>query len=59
MVEALGGHLSEKLGLYLDGTAVFLWDKFRTMITTYSIRNIRRALVAKGWSRKTEDGILQ
>jgi hypothetical protein len=30
--------------------AVFLWDDFQTMVTTSSIR---RALVAKRWSRKT------
>ncbi|KAJ5333178.1 uncharacterized protein N7506_006961 [Penicillium brevicompactum] len=30
--------------------AVFLWDEFRTMVTTSSIR---RALVAKGWSKKS------
>jgi hypothetical protein len=49
MIDALCDHLSEKPGLYLDEMAVFLWDEFHKMITTSSIR---RALVAKGWSRK-------
>lgn len=43
-------HLSEKPGLYLDEMAVFLWDEFRTLVTTSSIR---RALVSKGWSKKS------
>ncbi|KAJ5493607.1 hypothetical protein N7463_009694 [Penicillium fimorum] len=30
--------------------AIFLWDEFRTTTTT---SNIRRALVAKGWTNKT------
>jgi transposase len=50
MIEALCDHLSEKPGLYLDKMAVFLWDEFRTLVTTSSIR---RALVAKGWSKKS------
>jgi hypothetical protein len=50
MIEALYDHLSEKPGLYLNEMAVFLWDEFHTMITTSSIR---RAPIAKGWSKKT------
>ncbi|OQD92153.1 hypothetical protein PENSOL_c044G07464 [Penicillium solitum] len=50
MIDALGEHLSEKPGLYLDEMAVFLWDEFHTMITTSSIR---RALAAKNWSKRT------
>lgn len=50
MIEALCDHLFEKPGLYLDEMAIFLWDEFQTMVTTSSIR---RALVAKGWSKKT------
>ena len=50
MIEALCEHLSEKPGLYLDEMAVFLWDEFRTLVTTSSIR---RALVAKSWSKKS------
>ncbi|KAJ5471939.1 hypothetical protein N7539_008508 [Penicillium diatomitis] len=50
MIEAFCDHLFEKPGLYLDEIAVFLWDEFQTMVTTSSIR---RALVAKGWSKKT------
>lgn len=49
MIKALCEHLSEKPGLYLDEMAVFLWDEFRIMVTTSSIR---RALVATGWSKK-------
>lgn len=49
-IDALCNHLSEKPRLYLDEMAVFLWDEFRTMIITSSIR---RALVAKDWSKKT------
>ena len=43
-------HILEKPDLYLDEMAVFLWDDFQTMVTTSSIR---RALVAKRWSKKT------
>ncbi|KAJ6114185.1 hypothetical protein N7512_007630 [Penicillium capsulatum] len=50
MIEALCDHLSEKPCLYLDEMAVFLWDEFHAMVITSSIR---RALVAKGWSKKT------
>ena len=50
MIEALCDHLFEKPGLYLDEMAIFLWDEFETLVTTSSIR---RALVAKGWSKKT------
>jgi hypothetical protein len=50
MAEALCHHLLEKPGLYLDEMAVFLWDEFQEMVTTSSIR---RALVAKGLSKKT------
>ena len=50
MIEALCDHLFEKPGLYLDEMAIFLWDEFQTLVTTSSIR---RALVAKGWSKKT------
>lgn len=50
MIEALCDHLTEKPGLYLDEMVVFLWDEFHSLATTSSIR---RALVAKGWSKKT------
>lgn len=49
MIEALCEHLSEKPGLYLDEMAVFLWDEFRTLVTTSSTR---QAVLAKGWSKK-------
>jgi hypothetical protein len=47
MIEALCDHISEKPGLYLDE---MVWDEFQTFVTT---SNIRRALVAKGWSNKS------
>ncbi|KAJ5348590.1 uncharacterized protein N7506_001843 [Penicillium brevicompactum] len=47
---ALCEHLSKKPGLFFDEMAVFLWDRFRTQVTTSSIK---RALVAKDWSRKS------
>jgi transposase len=50
MIEALCDHLFEKPGLYLEEMAELLWDEFHTMVTTSSTR---RALVAKGWSKKT------
>lgn len=50
MIEALCDHLSEKPGVYLDEMALFFWDEFQTFFT---ILSIRRALVAKGWSKKT------
>jgi transposase len=50
MLEALCDHLLEKPGLYLDEMAIFLWDEFEMLATTSSIR---RALVSRGWSRKT------
>lgn len=50
MIEALCDHLSAKPGLYFDEMVIFLWDEFHTMITSSSIR---RALKAKGWSKKT------
>lgn len=50
MLEALCDHLLERPGLYLEEMAIFLWDEFQTLATTSSIR---RALVSKGWSKKT------
>ncbi|EAW09608.1 uncharacterized protein ACLA_038190 [Aspergillus clavatus NRRL 1] len=50
MLEALCDHLLEKPGLYLDEMGIFLWDEFQMLATASSIR---RALVCKGWSRKT------
>ena len=50
MLEALCDHLLEKPGLYLDEMAIFLWGEFQMLATASSIR---RALVSKGWSRKT------
>lgn len=49
MLQALCEHLLEKSGLYLDEMVLFLWDEFDTLVTTSSIR---RALIAKGWSKK-------
>ncbi|KAJ5142504.1 uncharacterized protein N7515_001291 [Penicillium bovifimosum] len=50
MLEALCDHLLEKPGLYLEEMTIFLWDEFRMLA---SISSIRRALVSKGWSKKT------
>ncbi|KAJ5513129.1 hypothetical protein N7463_002681 [Penicillium fimorum] len=50
MLEALCDHLLEKPGLYLEEMVIFLWDEFRMLASTSSIR---RALVSKGWSKKT------
>jgi len=49
MVQVLCDHLVEKPHLYLDEMAVFLWDEFGVLVTTWSIR---RALKCKGWSKK-------
>lgn len=50
MLDALCEHLLEKPGLYLDETAVFLWDEFQIQVTKSSIS---RALAFRGWSKKT------
>jgi hypothetical protein len=50
MIEALCEHLSENPGLCLDEIAVFPCDEFHTLLI---ISSMRRALVAKGWSKKT------
>ncbi|EKV06562.1 hypothetical protein PDIG_76690 [Penicillium digitatum PHI26] len=50
MLEALCDHLLEKPGRYLEEMAIFLRDEFRMLASTSSIR---RALVSKGWSKKT------
>jgi hypothetical protein len=49
MLEALCERLLEKPDLYQDEMAVFLWDEFRILVTTYSIS---RALASVGWSKK-------
>lgn len=38
MVQVLCDHLVEKPHLYLDEMAVFLWDEFEVLVTTWSIR---------------------
>ena len=50
MLDALCEHLLEKPGLYLDEMVIFIWDEFRTLATTSSIR---RALTLTGWSKKS------
>jgi hypothetical protein len=45
MLEALREHLFEKPDLYQDEIVVFLWDKFRVLVTIYSIG---RALASIG-----------
>jgi hypothetical protein len=49
MLEALCERLLEKPDLYQDEMAVFLWDEFRVLVTTYSIS---RALASVRWSKK-------
>lgn len=50
MLDALCDHLFEKPGLYLDEMVLFIWDEFRILATTSSIR---RALIVTGWSKKS------
>ncbi|KAJ5678668.1 hypothetical protein N7462_006912 [Penicillium macrosclerotiorum] len=50
MIEALYDYLSQTPGFYLDEMTLFLWDELQALVTTSSIR---RALVAKFWSKKT------
>ena len=50
MLDALCEHLLEKPGLYLDEMVIFIWDEFRILATTPSIR---RALTLIGWSKKS------
>ena len=50
--EALCDYLLDKPGLLLDETAVFVWDRFRMLSTTSSIR---RALVYKSCYKEPLD----
>lgn len=50
MLNTLCEHLLEKPGLYLNEMVIFIWNKFRTLVTTLSIR---RALTLTGWSKKS------
>ena len=49
MLQALQQRLLEKPGLSLDEIALFIWDEFKTVVTTMSIN---RALKSIGWSKK-------
>lgn len=49
MLEALCEYLLDKLGLYLDEKADFLWDVFRV---DFIIDSISRALKKVKWSKK-------
>lgn len=49
MVQVICDHLVEMPRLYLDGMAVFLWNEFEVLVTTWSIRC---ALKCEGWSKK-------
>jgi hypothetical protein len=49
IIKALCDHLSENPSRYLDEVAIFVWDEFRTLVTT-SI--IRRVLVAKNYPKR-------
>lgn len=50
MIDVLCGHLLEEPRLYLEEMVLFLWDKFKVQVTTYSIL---RALKSVCWSKKT------
>ncbi|OQE34372.1 hypothetical protein PENCOP_c018G08109 [Penicillium coprophilum] len=50
MLKALCDNLLEEPGLYLEEMVILLWDEFQMLASTSSIR---RALVSKGWSKKT------
>lgn len=49
MLDALCEHLLEKPNLYQDKMAIFLWDEFEVLVTTFSIG---RALASIGWTKK-------
>jgi hypothetical protein len=50
ILDALCKHLLEDPGLYLEEMVLFIWDKFKVQVTTYSIA---RALKSIRWSKKT------
>jgi transposase len=50
MLDTLCEHLLENPGLYLEEMVLFVLDKFKLQVTTYSIA---RALKSIGWSKKT------
>jgi hypothetical protein len=47
MLDALCDHLAEKPGLYVEETAIFIWDEFNI-----SPSSIKRALSRAGWTKK-------
>jgi hypothetical protein len=49
MLDALREHLLEKLGLYRDEMAVFLFDEFSILVT---VSSISRAFASIGWTKK-------
>ncbi len=49
MLDALCEHLLEKPNLYQDEMAIYLWDEFEVLVTTFSIG---RALASIGWTKK-------
>jgi transposase len=50
ILDTLCEHLLENPGLYLEEMVLFIWDKFKVQVTTYSIA---RALKSISWSKKT------
>jgi hypothetical protein len=50
MLDTLCEHLLEQPELYQDEMAVFLWDEFDVLVTTFSVG---RALASIGWTKKT------
>jgi transposase len=50
MLDALCGHLQENPGLYQEEMVLFLWEKFKVQVTTFSVA---RALNHINWTKKT------
>ncbi|KAJ5101023.1 hypothetical protein N7456_007075 [Penicillium angulare] len=49
MVDTLCNHLAEKPGLYVEEMALFLWEEFRVLPSSSSVK---RALARAGWTKK-------
>ena len=49
MLDALCEHLWENPGLYLEEMVAFLWDKFKVLVTIYSVA---RELHSIKWTKK-------
>jgi len=49
MVDTLCNHLAEKPGLYVEEIALFLWEEFRVLPSSSSVK---RAPARAGWTKK-------